>query len=213
MDVRDATDQARDNARAAQAADDIADRGWARIEHFLDPADRTALANAVRASSLREARTGVASGEQVRSDVRADAIAWIDHATASSPIARWHARMEAFGVSLAAALRLPAPVFDAHMTRYAPRTFYRAHVDAADDGSRRLLSAICYLGDRWKAAHGGCLRLAARPGASCRADDAIRLEPLGGSLVLFTSRDLEHEVETTHVERLSLTGWYLRASA
>ena len=37
------------------------------------------------------------------------------------------------------------------------------------------------------------------------------LPPAGGSLVLFTSRDVEHEVEETFVERLSLTGWYLRA--
>lgn len=201
----------RNEPLAESIADEISERGYARVEGFLEEPERAALAAIVREQPLRAARTGVDGREARRETVRGDAIDWIDPEAADPIVARWHGGMQRLGVALARALRLPPLTFDAHQTRYPPGTFYRPHVDAADDGSRRLLSAICYLGEDWTPAHGGRLRIAHAPGAASSASDAIVLPPLGGSLVLFTSRGLEHEVEETTVERLSLTGWYLRA--
>lgn len=196
---------------AESIAADIADRGWSRVEAFLDDATRIALASVVRSRPLRGARTGVDAREARRNTIRGDAIEWIDSENVEPAVAQWHANMCSLGDALRHALRLPPLAFDAHLTRYPAGTFYRAHVDAADDGSRRLLSAICYLNEDWAPAHGGRLRIARSPDSTPRAQDAIVLPPAGGSLVLFTSRDVEHEVEETFVERLSLTGWYLRA--
>ena len=196
---------------AESIADRISERGFAQVERFLDNPARAALAAAVRAHPMRAARTGVDHREARREAIRGDVIAWIDPDVAAPAIARWHAGMQTLGVALAQALRLPPLTFDAHLTRYPPGTFYRSHVDAADEGSRRLLSAICYLGEGWTPTHGGRLRIARAPGAASSAEDAIVLPPLGGSLVLFTSHGTAHEVEETSVERLSLTGWYLRA--
>lgn len=196
---------------AESIADALSERGYARVEGFLDEAERNALAASVRAHPLRRARTGVDGREARREAIRGDAIDWIDPDAADPAVVLWYADMRALGIVLARALRLPPLTFDAHLTRYPPGTFYRPHVDAADDGSRRLISAVCYLGEHWVPEHGGRLRIAREPGAASSADDAIVLPPIGGSLVLFTSRGLEHEVEETTVERLSLTGWYLRA--
>lgn len=73
--------------------------------------------------------------------------------------------------------------------------------------SARQVSAVLYLQDTpWEDQWGGALRAhcdRAYPGGP------VDVLPDGGSLVLFRSRDLEHEVLPTHHLRYALTMWYL----
>lgn len=144
--------------------------------------------------------------------MRGDLIDWLDPARlpATSVVAAWHGRMSLLGAALADLLRMPIAEFDAHMTLYPPGTFYRLHLDAPPQASRRLISVICYLNPHWEPRDGGSLRLYTRPGARPGEDAPfVDVEPREGTVVLFRSTDFWHEVRPTESERLSLTGWFL----
>ena len=55
-------------------------------------------------------------------------------------------------------------------------------------------------------ADGGALRLHL-------PDGAVDVPPRGGTLVLFLSAEIEHEVLPTTRERLSIAGWFRRRAA
>ena len=109
------------------------------------------------------------------------------------------------GSQLAGSTRVPAMlhgpwaltrVEDLQFACYLPGGFYKAHSDAQEVQSRRLLTAIYYLNRDWRAADGGRLRLHDRLG------ETIDIDPVADRVVLFDSR-LEHEV--LPVNRLSAT--------
>ena len=88
--------------------------------------------------------------------------------------------------------------------------FYRAHLDAAPKGSgyfaeNRVFSYLLYLNDGWRVEHGGCLRLF--PDGS---DDGsfVDVEPRAGTLVVFRSDEIMHEVLATSAPRLVVAGWW-----
>ena len=61
-----------------------------------------------------------------------------------------------------------------------------------------------YLNDGWQAEDGGQLRL-------YLADGQVRdVLPEAGTLVVFLSADIPHEVLPASRDRLSLTGWFRR---
>ena len=73
--------------------------------------------------------------------------------------------------------------------------------------------AVCLIGGAmyalfsafgWQAEHGGALRLYLADG---REDDVL---PQAGTLALFLSSEMPHEVLPATRERLSLTGWFRR---
>ena len=59
---------------------------------------------------------------------------------------------------------------------------------------------ITYLNDGWKAADGGELLI------ELDGKD-VTIAPTNRNTVFFKSNELEHEVLTTHANRLSITGW------
>jgi len=74
----------------------------------------------------------------------------------------------------------------------------------------RRVTAILYLQTRWEEQWGGALR------AHCDEDykaPPVDLLPEAGSLVLFRSRDLWHEVLPTFNPRFALTMWYFEGQA
>ena len=72
------------------------------------------------------------------------------------------------------------------------------------DDDRRAVSAVFYLNSDWLPEQGGALRLYLADG---RELDVL---PEAGTLVVFLSADLPHEVLPATRERLSLTGWLRR---
>lgn len=97
-----------------------------------------------------------------------------------------------------------------HYVRYPIGGFYQRHVDDfVDDDvgtpptSRRSVSFICYLNDPgWVEEDGGALRVHASD--KCTID----ILPECGSLVLFDSCAVEHEVRPTNRDRTCLIGWF-----
>ena len=88
--------------------------------------------------------------------------------------------------------------------------FYRRHLDheAGDDDAvdlRRSVSLLLYLnGPGWDARRDGGVLRAYPQGAKTQ-----EVAPDGGTLVLFDSRSVEHEVLPTRAERWALVGWFM----
>ncbi|MHA6198349.1 2OG-Fe(II) oxygenase [Pseudomonas wadenswilerensis] len=187
--------------------DDLANQGWSRQAIFLPDALTRALAAECRRrkveGELAPAAVGRGQGQEVREGIRGDHILWLEPGQ-SEACDQYLALMDALREQLNRDLYLGLEDFECHFALYPPGTFYRKHLDRFRDSDRRTVSAIIYLNDDWQPADGGELRLFFADG---REED---VPPVGGSLIIFMSADLPHEVLAANRERLSVTGWFRR---
>ncbi len=100
---------------------------------------------------------------------------------------------------------------------YYPRGgFYRRHTDAVANSASvlRTYSLLLYLNNEWKESDGGCLRMHLDSGKDFLPEgeepNFKDVNPEGGTLVLFKSDKVPHEVLDTNAERMAVVGWYNR---
>lgn len=187
--------------------DDLATRGWSRQDDVLPHTLTLELAKECRARAARGALApaGVGRGQAlaVREGIRGDSIEWLE--IGQHPACdRYLAVMDELRQALNQALYLGLEDYESHFALYPPGAFYQKHLDRFRDDDRRTLSAVFYLNDDWQPEHGGALRI--YPDGDAPQD----LLPRAGTLVLFISAELPHEVLPATRERLSLTGWFRR---
>lgn len=190
-----------------QIIDDLATHGWSRQAHFLPEPLTRELAQECRAraqnGALAPAGTGRGQAQAVREGIRGDQIQWLEsgqHAACD----QYLAVMDALRQALNQAFYLGLEDYESHFALYPPGAFYKKHLDRFRDDDRRSVSAVFYLNDAWQAEQGGALRLYPPAGGE------LDVLPTAGSLVLFMSAELPHEVLPATRERLSLTGWFRR---
>ena len=115
---------------------------------------------------------------------------------------------------------LPGPL-DPNLTEllyaYYPKGgFYRRHRDAIPGSASvlRSYSLLLYLNKDWKPKDGGQLLLHRDQGGDFlppgEVPNFVEVAPKGGTLVLFQSDAVPHEVLDTNAERLAVVGWYNR---
>ena len=163
-------------------------------QECLDPETR---------SQFREA--GIGGKWQLRADLRADRILWLEHPGTTSVQRQRLACFEQLRQALNQVLQIGLFEFECHFARYAPGPFYRRHLDQFAGGGRRRVSTVLYLNSSWQDGDGGELRLYPTLAASTGHVD---LQPIGGTLVAFLSERFPHEVLPARRERLSLAGWF-----
>ncbi len=194
-------------AAAAAVADALQTRGYAVVRDFLTSPEVAELVADVRRrearGDFRPAATGAGPQRAVRPTIRGDRIHWLT-LTEGEAEARLLARLEALKVSLNGACFLGLVDLECHYAIYPPGAGYVRHLDRSPAGVERVVSVVLYLNEGWTADDGGELRLFAEP--------TVDVRPSGGTLVLFLSDSLEHQVLPTRRERLSLTGWFRRRS-
>lgn len=99
---------------------------------------------------------------------------------------------------------------------YPSGGFYRRHRDAIPGSASTLrkFSLLLYLNQDWKEEFGGRLRMHMDSGGDFlpegEAPNYVDVDPKGGTVVLFESDKLPHEVLDTKAERLAVVGWYNR---
>lgn len=196
-----------DQRRLPQIIDDLATQGWSRQTHVLPELLTRQLADECRLraqkGALHPASTGRGGAQAVREGIRGDRIQWLEDG--QHPACDHYLRaMDELRLFLNEAFFLGLADYESHFTLYPPGSFYRRHLDRFNDDDRRSVSAIYYLNPDWLPEHGGALRL--YPAAGGELD----ILPEAGTLVLFMSADLPHEVLPATRERLSLTGWFRR---
>jgi SM-20-related protein len=190
-------------------AEAIAAEGWAVVPGFIE----SELISELRAEcrwlfakgALRAAAVGSGAGRQTRSDIRTDEIRWLEEADATPAQRRCLARFEALRLEFNRELQLGLFEFECHFSRYAPGAFYRKHLDQFRGDGRRRLSCVLYLNENWAREDGGELRLHLDAGETGQVADVL---PVGGTLVLFLSQRIAHEVLPGKRERLSIAGWF-----
>lgn len=190
-----------------QIIDDLAARGWSRLDNVLPATLTHELAEEcrkrARAGALNPAGVGRGQGLAVREGIRGDSIQWLEHGQ-SAPSDGYLQAMDELRSALNQAFYLGLEDFECHFACYPPGAFYQKHLDRFRDDDRRTVTAVYYLNEAWQTEHGGALRL-------YLADDTeLDVLPSAGTLVLFISAELPHEVLPATRERLSLTGWFRR---
>lgn len=187
--------------------DDLARQGWSRQTAVLPEALTRELAAECRSrgqnGALSPAGVGRGSALAVREAIRGDQIQWLE-AGQQQACDRYLAAMDELRQALNQAFYLGLADYESHFALYPPGAFYQKHLDRFRDDDRRTLSAVFYLNENWQAEQGGALRIYPQDAA------ALDLPPEAGSLVLFMSAELPHEVLPASRERLSLTGWFRR---
>ncbi|MVW74271.1 2OG-Fe(II) oxygenase [Pseudomonas xionganensis] len=187
--------------------DDLAEQGWSLQPAFVPQALTLQLAEECRKRDAEGALTpaGVGRGGalQVREGVRGDHIQWLEPGQ-SAASDQYLQRLDELRLALNQGLYLGLEDFEGHFALYPPGAFYQKHVDRFRDDDRRTVSAVFYLNADWQAEQGGALRLYLNDGST---RDVL---PQAGTLLLFLSADLPHEVLPASRERLSLTGWFRR---
>lgn len=192
----------------SQLADDLSEKGYAILDHFLSDEEVQAILNVMagyrEAGDFKKAGIGQADNFQVDRSQRGDLIRWIEPEKAREPTQVYLDRMRELMHYINRTCFLSLKDFEFHFTVYPVGTFYKRHLDQFKHDDHRKLSVICYLNFDWKPDDGGQLRMYL---PMENGEDAVDVLPQAGRLVCFRSDLLEHEVLNTARERRSLTGW------
>ncbi|QXH36045.1 2OG-Fe(II) oxygenase [Pseudomonas muyukensis] len=187
--------------------DDLAARGWSQQSLFLPAELSRGLAAECRRryaeGELNPAGVGRGAAQEIREAIRGDQIQWIDPGE-SDVCDRYLGKMDGLRQAINQGLFLGLEDFECHFALYPPGAFYKRHLDRFRDDDRRMVSAVLYLNEGWQVDDGGQLRMFLAEGVE------HDVQPLAGSLVVFLSGDVPHEVLPAGRERLSLTGWFRR---
>ncbi len=180
---------------------------WAIIHNFL-PADIVAQL-AAESQAMRENNdmhaAGIGQGAMhvLREDVRGDKVHWLDEGAATSVQTHYWQKMAQLRDSLNEELFLSLVSLEAHYAVYAPGAFYHKHLDRFAHANERIISCSFYLNADWPAEYGGHLRLYIEGGH-------VDILPTAGTMVIFRSDTVYHEVLPATHDRYSLTGWFKR---
>lgn len=187
------------------AVEALATRGHVVLPAVLPPAAWRALREEARAlhdgAGFRPARVGRGGAEARETTVRGDELCWL--APNMPAGGRYLAWMDGLREALNRELFLGLAEFEAQYAHYPVGAFYRTHVDRHRDSNARVISAVFYLNPDWPADAGGEFVMHGPEGG-----EGFRQAPEGGTLVLFRSEDMPHEVLPATRERWSIAGWF-----
>lgn len=139
--------------------------------------------------------------------IRGDFISWIDEENLDEAEKMYFNKVNDFIEYLNRTCYLGIVEGEFHYALYPQNTFYKRHLDVFNNDSRRTLSVIFYLNDEdWSPENGG--ELAIYLSKEDGTEETIKVLPLPGRMVIFNSRELEHEVLPVNRPRKSITGWF-----
>lgn len=206
----------------------LANAGWATAPHFLVEDEIQHLQTVWQKNRHHAAPARISKNKVHSPQIRGDSILWLDQVVAcespatglsSKPLNNLNSRLDQLRRTASEELFLNLHDYEAHFACYPPGAGYQAHYDqplpinqsqSRQHGQRqglRLLSLVIYLNSNWQPEHGGQLVIWADEAKSNRL---AQIEPRAGTLVIFRSDQIFHEVLTAQAERLSITGWFRR---
>lgn len=193
----------------ADAVERIATQGWALLPEALPAAAWQALrAEAQRLQGdggFGPARIGRAAGLVRETAVRGDELCWLEPSLPAG--GRYLAWLDGLRQVLNRELFLGIREFEAQYAHYPVGAFYKTHVDRHRDSNARVISAVFYLNPDWPADAGGEIVMYGADGR-----EMFREAPTAGTLLLFRSEDMPHEVLPATQERWSIAGWFRTGS-
>lgn len=189
----------------AAAIEVLARQGWVLLPEVMPATCQQALraeAEALRAGAgFAPARIGRAAGLTRETAVRGDELCWLEPECSAG--ARYLAWLEGLRQELNRELLLGLHEVEAQYAHYPVGAFYKTHVDRHRDSNARVISAVLYLNPDWPADAGGEIVMYDAEGR-----ELFRQVPAGGTLLLFRSADMPHEVLPATRERWSIAAWF-----
>ncbi|MGE0486353.1 MAG: 2OG-Fe(II) oxygenase [Gammaproteobacteria bacterium] len=183
----------------------LRDPGWAILPDALPPTLGLALLDHVGTLDEGEfVRAGVGRrrARKTNAFVRQNDICWI---SGDRPATRaWVEFATRLREHLNRRLMLGLFSFESHFAHYPVGGFYRRHLDAFSGEANRVVSLVTYLNPGWGPDDGGELVLYPADGPR----QGIAVTPAFGTLVLFLSEELPHEVLPARRPRRSIAGWF-----
>ena len=148
---------------------------------------------------MTPAAVGRGTGRQVQPHTRSDLSAWFDYeTTAQKNFADGLTRLQR---TLNQLLYLGLHEHEAHFACFPKDGFYRRHLDSFKGNNARRITVVSYLNEDWAAEDGGAIRL--YNGNEVLTD----ILPYGGTLLIFVSEAIPHEVLAAHRSRFSVAAW------
>lgn len=188
----------------------LSQQSWVVVANAL-PAELAemlfAQVRAMTPDDFASAGVGRSHAHTINSFIRRDEIRWIEGATpAERAWLDWSARLQRY---LNRRLFMGLFSFESHFAHYAPGAFYKKHLDTfrpdeTERGARRVLSLVAYLNPGWQSADGGELLIYDETGEQL----VQRVQPVYGSVVVFLSDCVPHEVAAARRDRYSIAGWF-----
>ena len=155
-------------------------------------------------SSVLFANAGVGRGDDhaIDKSVRTDRTSWITGSTdGEKEWLKWASSLQGY---LNRRLFLGLSSFESHFSYYGKDGFYAKHKDSFRGKSNRVLSIVVYLNKDWMAGDGGELLIYGH-----HSEEIIMsVEPVLGTVVIFFSEDVYHEVLASKKSRFSIAGWF-----
>lgn len=206
QDVEGASADTERNAKLfSEVAEAIYSKGYCIVEDALPAKLLKSLSS--HAQQLSESQfnpAGVGRGVEhgKHNDIRQDSIAWINGETKAE--SQWLAWTEVLQDSLNQRLFLGLFSFESHFAHYKAGDFYKKHIDAFRGQSNRKLSLVTYLNEDWSQDNRGELIMFDEKGEN----EIERVFPKAGTLVVFLSEEVPHEVMPATRDRFSIAGWF-----
>ena len=192
----------------AAIAKNLGKTGLSVTPHFLDALEVKATRNDFdaleAAGSFNQGSIGRGLETQVETSIRKNKICWIDRNLPTEAQAELWLKLDLLKRAFNQILFLGLNEFEGHYASYPSGGYYKRHLDSFATKPSRLVSIILYLNHSWVEADGGKLRVYQE------CDQHIDVNPVGGTLACFLSRESEHEVLESHQFRYSFTGWFKR---
>ena len=129
--------------------------------------------------------------------IRSDKIYWLDRLHNNKYENDFFNLMDRFVSHLNSTCYAGITGYEFHYTLYEKGSFYKRHLDNFKQNGTRAFSMIMYLNSE---VDGGSLRI-------YQGNSSQDITPNAGKSVFFKSNELEHEVLTTNLPRISITGW------
>jgi SM-20-related protein len=200
--------------KSKEIAEQLAETGLCICPDFLSPRFLNLMAEDLernrRDGKFKNAGVGKGTSREVQATIRSDETLWLERDEQNFVQRKLWRKIDLLKAAFNRSLFLGLKDFEGHYAVYPEGGFYQRHRDVFKNDSARVVSIIIYLNREWQPTHGGQLRIYnADPHGK---DSHIDINPVGGTMVCFLSRESEHEVMPSFHERLSFSGWFKRST-
>lgn len=153
---------------------------------------------------LQQASIGRGESYQLNQQIRRDSIHWLERSSLAQ--GQFLQLMSQLKTELNRQLFLGLFEYEAHFALYPPGAFYKKHWDSFRGAADRMITTVSYLNPDWQADWGGELVMFSEDSKEIIGS----VTPKIGTLVLFMSEQVPHEVKPTLQPRASIAGWFRR---
>ncbi len=190
---------------SAESIGHLVGSGWC-CQPLVEPASASKLLSEdcyqlFESRRFEPARIGSGVLRKVQTHIRSDKTCWWDPLEPTDVQTSFLVLADQLRLQLNRELFTALHDLEVHYAIYPPGGQYSAHLDQLNSRSNRVISMVYYMNENWRSKWGGQLRIH-------EAERYQDIEPLAGTLVLFRSDSILHEVLPTSRQRLSISGWF-----